>query len=70
MRKWLVAVDYRSDTGIRVYPYYDFEHADDCFEYHADPENKDIILSVALYDQSSNVALPELIKKKVWRDER
>lgn len=70
MRKWLVVVDYRSNTGIRVYPYYTYEYAVACFESNADPENKDIILSVALYDQSSNVELPKLIKKKVWRDER
>ena len=70
MRKWLVAVDYRSNTGIRVYSYYSFENAVACFESNADPENNDIILSVALYDQSSDVGLPKLIKKKVWRDEK
>ncbi len=67
MRGWEVVIDYRM-SGIKIYPFYYFDNAVSCYEYNADPDQKDRVLSVALFDTSDNINIPEKIKEKIWRD--
>lgn len=68
-RRWIVVVDYRY-SGLKMYPFYSFDQAKNCYEFNADPAQKDVVISAALFDMAYTDELPKRIKTKEWRDEK